>query len=272
MGMGSWMMGSWTKDLRIAARNLARRPTFAIGVALTLGLGIGATTTIYSVVDGVMLRPLPYNDPSTLVAVGTLVPRAEWVDGNADLQNLDMISFPNFLDLRERARSFEELTAILLAELTVDVGSIRVAGVSEGLFQMLDVSPALGRIFSPEEYIPIFSPVVVLSYGTWQRRMPRVSDALSRRKWRKAWRAMATLRRDYMVCALGARDGSTNWSAIDARFEGPRQAMLDGEGYQEYGLGESRLWSNDYITVEVEEGGIPSDQVLADWHREEDVV
>ena len=55
-------MGSWILELRIALRSLARRPGFALGVALTLGLGVGATTTIYAVVDGVMLRPLPYDE------------------------------------------------------------------------------------------------------------------------------------------------------------------------------------------------------------------
>ena len=102
--------------------------------------------------------------------------------------------------------------------------------------------------------------------------MPQVSAALSRRKWRKAWRAMAKLRRDYMVYALGS-DRSANWSAIEARFEGPRQAMLAAEGYKESGLVVGpRLWSNDYLTVEVEEGGIPSDHVLADWYDDSEVV
>ena len=78
-GMGrGWEMGTWLKDLKIAARTLSRRPGFSLGVALTLGLGIGATTTVYSVVDGVVFRPLPYDDPSRLVAVGALVPGAEW--------------------------------------------------------------------------------------------------------------------------------------------------------------------------------------------------
>ncbi len=96
-GSGGWEMGmgSSIKDLGIAARSLARRPRFALGVALTLGLGIGATTTIYSVVDGVLFRPLPYDDPSTLVAVGALAPGQEWIDRQAGLQDLGSISVPN---------------------------------------------------------------------------------------------------------------------------------------------------------------------------------
>ena len=76
MGRGG-DMGSWLRDLRIATRTLVRRPGFSLGVIVTLGLGIGATTTVYAVVDGVMLRPLPYSDPSALVAVGSMVPGEE---------------------------------------------------------------------------------------------------------------------------------------------------------------------------------------------------
>ena len=119
-GMG---MGSWMRDLRIAARSLARRPGFALGVALTLGLGIGATTTIYSVVDGVMLRPLPYDDASTLVAVGTLLPGAEFVDGGAGLQDLARISMLNYVDFRARARSDIQRLSL--------VGEGRIAGDDE---------------------------------------------------------------------------------------------------------------------------------------------
>ena len=150
-------MGSWTRDLRIAARSLARRPGFALGVALTLGLGIGATTTIYSVVDGVMLRPLPYDDPSTLVSVGSLVSGMEWVDGDGTLQDLGKMSVPDYQDLQERARSFETLAAIDArgwgVTLAVDDGVEEVAGsaASAELFEILGVSPALGRTFLPED-------------------------------------------------------------------------------------------------------------------------
>jgi hypothetical protein len=81
-------MGSIIQDVRIAARTIRRRPGFALGVALTLGLGIGATTTIYSVVDGVILSPLPFEDPEALVAVGTTFPTREWVEGFDGLQHL----------------------------------------------------------------------------------------------------------------------------------------------------------------------------------------
>ena len=111
-GGGRDIMGGMLKNLRIAARTLARRPGFALGVVLTLGLGIGATTTIYAVVDGVMLRPLPYEDPSALVAIGTLSPTSEWLDQEAGLQDLGQISAQNYRRFRDRTRSFEALAAI----------------------------------------------------------------------------------------------------------------------------------------------------------------
>ena len=174
MGRGG-DMGSWLRDLRIAARSLAHRPGFSLGVALVLGLGIGATTAIFTVVDAVMLRPLPYDDPSTLVAVGSLDPGAEWVDGDPALQDLVPMSFPNYLDLRERARSFEDLTAIMLAESPIEVGEtdpeyLRIAGVTPGLFEMLDAAPALGRTLLPEDYLATAPRVGVITYATWQRR------------------------------------------------------------------------------------------------------
>ncbi len=168
-------MGSWAKELGVAVRNLRRRPSFALGVALTLGLGIGATTTIFGVVDGVMLRPLPYDDPSKLVTVGVVLPTAERVDGAPGLQDLGLISTPNYVDFGERTRSFENLAAIGTTSVYFpDVGDgpevAMAANVSPELFAILRVSPALGRTFLPEEYIGASGPAVMLSYGTWQRR------------------------------------------------------------------------------------------------------
>ena len=162
------------KDLTFAARSLRRRPGFSLGVALTLGLGIGATTTIYAVVDGVMLRPLPYDEPSTLVAVGALLPTQEWTDRSADLQNLVPISQPNYQDFRKRSRSFETMAVIekfdvFLADTGNGPDMLAGARVSPELFDILGVSPALGRTFFPDEYSVASADVVMLTYGAWQR-------------------------------------------------------------------------------------------------------
>ncbi len=170
---GVWL-DDLARDLKVATRSLARRPGFSLGVALTLGLGIGATTTIYSIVDGVMLRPLPYEEASALVAVGALLPTAEWRDRAANLQDLALISTPNYEDFRERTRSFEKMAAIeKIAVYLADAGDgpdmLAGARISPELFEILGVSPALGRTFFPEEYSVASENVAMLTYGAWQR-------------------------------------------------------------------------------------------------------
>jgi putative ABC transport system permease protein len=168
-------MGLWTQDLRIAARGLARRPGFALGVAMTLALGIGATTTIFSVVDGVLLRPLSYDAAGQLAAVGAVFPTREWDDEGAGLQHLAGISYLNYSDYSERTRSFDglaaiELTSVLLPDRGDGPELVSSAVVSEDFFALLGVTPALGRVFLPEEYSTSAPSVVMLTYGAWERR------------------------------------------------------------------------------------------------------
>ncbi|MEM7414885.1 MAG: ABC transporter permease [Gemmatimonadota bacterium] len=168
-------MGMWVQDVRAAGRSLRRRPGFAFGVALTLGLGIGATTTVFTVVDGVMLRPLPYDDPGRLVALGTTFPTREWADEEAGLQHLAGMSLLNFRDLSERARSFDglagvELTNVLLPDQGSGPEFAGAARVSPDLFHVLGATPAIGRSFLPDEHSVDADAVVMLSYGAWERR------------------------------------------------------------------------------------------------------
>ena len=102
-------MGGMGRDLAFSARSLLRRPTLALGVVLTLGVGVGATTAIYSVVDGILLKPLRYPDSGRLVAVGTMFPGREWDDEAASLQHLAGVSYKNYADFRDRAHSFSSL-------------------------------------------------------------------------------------------------------------------------------------------------------------------
>ena len=108
---GDGMIGLWT-DVRIAMRGLSRRPAFGLGVALTLGLGVGATTSIFSVVDAVVLRPLAFEDPDRLVAVGATFPTREWADEEAGLQHLAGINLLNLLDYADRARSLSTVAGV----------------------------------------------------------------------------------------------------------------------------------------------------------------
>ncbi len=168
-------MGGWGKDVRLALRGVARRPGFAATVVLTLAVGIGATTTIFSVVDGVVFRPLPYDDPSELVVVGTTFPGREWDDATADLQHLAGTSVLNYLDLRERSHTLVELSGVEIRSfLMPDEGNgpelVDAAAVTEGFFALLRVSPVLGRLFLPDDHLSGAPDVAVLTHDAWVTR------------------------------------------------------------------------------------------------------
>ena len=155
------------QDLRYAARTLRKSPGFTIVAALTLALGIGANTAIFSVVDAVILRPLPYPEPSRLVELWGNVKRAKVERRGA--------SFPDYLDWRAQSRSFEAMAAFDSGTMTltgVDEPE-RITGefVSQPYFDLLGMRPALGRTFLPEEdEVPQRNAVIILSDGLWKRR------------------------------------------------------------------------------------------------------
>ncbi len=153
------------QDVRYAARMLARSPGFTAVAVLTLALGIGANTAIFSVVNAVLLRPLPYQDSDRIVTL--------WQE-NEKLRILEEVSPPDFLDWQERSRSFEAMALIQPYGLDYagdgEPESFRASLVSEGFFQVLGVRPYAGRPFSAQEFRPGTSNVVVLSYGLWQRK------------------------------------------------------------------------------------------------------
>src|SRR5215207_1491882 len=158
------------KDLRFGIRSLAKRPAFTAIAVLTLALGIGASTAIFSVVDGVLLRSLPFPDPDQIVQLrevnerGSRMPFAE----------------PNFLDVRARSHSFEGV-AQYNGQLTTVIGGsepVRVSAyaVSADFFNVLGVKPLLGRTFASEESKAGGPPVAVVSYGFWQRLLGGKTD------------------------------------------------------------------------------------------------
>ena len=169
------------RDLRVALRSLLRRPGLSLGVVLTVALGIGATTTVYSVVDGLVLRPLPYEGASALVTVGSILPTAALIDVETGLQNLSPMSSIDYEGLNAQARSFESLSAIGVQRVLVsdDNGvetAVSGASVGSGFFATLAISPVLGRAFLPEDFIlpeglePSAGDVAMISHGYWQRR------------------------------------------------------------------------------------------------------
>ncbi len=168
-------MERWIWDLRVAMRGLRRRPGFATVVLLTLGLGIGATTTIFSVVDTVLLRPLPYDDAARLVAVGNTFPGREWSEQAPELQHLAGVSWANFAEVRDRVRSFQGLAAgewgsVLLPDDGSGPQVVSQLRVTEGFFDLLGAAPILGRTFLTDDFGPAGSSLVVLSHYAWRTR------------------------------------------------------------------------------------------------------
>ncbi len=151
-------------DLRYAARQLVKSPSFAIIAILTLALGIGASTTIFSVVNGVLLNPLPYPHADRLVVLFHNKPN--FVNGS--------ISYPNFLDWQRDNRSFEAIAAYRHGGMKLTgAGEAENLGgrmVSAGFFEILGVTPLLGRTFRAEEDQLGANPTVMISEGLWKRK------------------------------------------------------------------------------------------------------
>ncbi|MGB7923549.1 MAG: ABC transporter permease [Pyrinomonadaceae bacterium] len=167
------MIGTLLQDLRYGVRALLLKPGFAAVAILTVALGIGATSTIFSFVNGILLRPLPYQNPERLVLL----------DETAVKRGVDSmgVSFPNFVDWREQNHVFEDIGAHVEDSLTLagdgEPEQLAGANVSQGTFEVLGVAPVLGRTFVAEEDRPDHDTVAILSYGLWQRRFgsnPRI--------------------------------------------------------------------------------------------------
>jgi putative ABC transport system permease protein len=154
-------------DVRFAIRQMAKRPGFTLVVVLTMALGIGANAAIFSVLDAVLLRPLPYPEPQKLIKVWSRF------TGIGMPNDQNWVSAPEFRDYQQLNRSFTDLAAIGIDAFNLGVkGSpMRVIGaaVSPNLFGMLDAQPMLGRTFLPEEAQPGREKELVLSYGLWKR-------------------------------------------------------------------------------------------------------
>ena len=159
-------MENLLQDIRFGFRQLIKRPGFAALAIISMALGIGANTSIFSLVDTALLRPLAVKEPSRLVELyGTIHNGAEW----------SLESYPNYKEYRDRNTVFSGLFVyrVVVSSLTVNNSSQRVWGylVSGNYFDVLGVKPLLGRTFLPEEdQTPDSHPVAVLSYSCWQHR------------------------------------------------------------------------------------------------------
>ncbi len=173
-GWESLVETSW-QDLRFAARMLRNNPGFTAVAMLTLALGIGANTAIFSVVQGVVLAPLPYREPDRLVMV--------WLN-NLNLKSITDLSYADFVDWQRSARSFEKMTAY--AWRGFDLSSpgtpehLQGREISANFFTTLGVELARGREFSAEEDRNGGAPVVIISNSLWRDRFGRSTTAMGK--------------------------------------------------------------------------------------------
>jgi predicted permease len=170
------MIDSLLKDIRYGARSLWKRPASTVVALVTLALGIGVNTAIFSAVDSILLRPLPLKDPDRLVSI--------WEQGLAQGVNQNEVAPANFFDLRTQTQSFEGIGAHGPQDLnlTGDGEPERLNGelVSANVLSLLGVEPALGRSFVANEDQPGQEHVVVLSDALWQRRFNRDPSIVNR--------------------------------------------------------------------------------------------
>lgn len=170
----SWALAGVWQDLRYAARVLRKQCAFTTACALTLALGIGATSALFSIVDAVLLRPLPFREPARLVRPVSML-RDGRVGG---------ISYPDFLDWQSRSRAFESMAVYSPQSFALrgpeGMSQVRGAVVSADLFTVLGVRPGLGREFAPADGTPGAPMTVVLSDGLWRDRFGADPDLLGR--------------------------------------------------------------------------------------------
>src|SRR5688572_7503637 len=154
------------KDLQYAIRSLRRQPGFAIITVLTLALGIGANTAVFSVVNGVLLRPLPYPEPERLEFITSQFPSLGF--------NQFWISPPEFLEFRDHNQTFESVGAYVVG--AVNLGTAPPsrpvsAQITPELMPTLGVTPMIGRWFTAADTAPTAPPVMILSWELWQRSL-----------------------------------------------------------------------------------------------------
>ena len=160
-------MNTLLRDLRYSLRLLIKSPAFTAVAIFSIALGIGANTTVFSVINAVLLKSLPYKDPSGLVLV--------WGDSNEEmLRKHNQVSATDVADFRAQATAFEDVAAYTgwypIMSGDNEAERIPAIQVGDGFFKIMKGTPILGRVFTPEEQQDGKDFVVVLGYGLWQRR------------------------------------------------------------------------------------------------------
>jgi len=169
-------MDRFLQDLRYGLRLLIRSPGFALIAITALAIGIGANTAIFSVVNGVLLKALPYDNPDELTMV--------WLDNRRQSIHEDITSWPNYIDWRDQNTTFQAMAGYRPGRRNLtgqgEPEELVSCGVTENFFSLMRVSAVQGRTFTPEETQPGKDSVVVLSFGLWQRRFGGDPEILSK--------------------------------------------------------------------------------------------
>lgn len=190
-------MTNLLQDLRYAIRQLRRSPGFTLTAVLTLAFGIGATTAIFSIVEGVLLRPLPFSDPSRLVFLADII---DGVDYGGDLPGVTapgvriyMRDTTAFSNLGSYQPSTYELSGL------GDASQIEATRLTASMFPVLGVAPLMGRVFTQKED-DSSAPVAVLSYGMWHSRFHGDERILGRKILldRKPYEIVGVMPRDFV--------------------------------------------------------------------------
>lgn len=170
-GWESWLDDT-ARDIAYASRSFRRSPAFTIVAVLTLGIGIGANTAIFSVVHGILLKPLPYKDSDRIVRLYMNMPASE-SPSKRPLRAARGLTAQQIDEVRQRVRAFSHVgtaSASLRGLPSIeDAARLQVASVSASVFEMIDAKPLLGRVFTMQDEVPSSPPVIVLSHTAWQR-------------------------------------------------------------------------------------------------------
>jgi predicted permease len=168
------MLSTFWQDVRFGLRMLGKNPGFAAIAVLTLALGIGANTALFSVVNGVLLNPMPYQEPERLMAL---------YSKTADFTR-SSISYPNFLDWRRDNQTFTSMAAFRPDNLNLtgmgDAERLKTEMVSATFFPLLGVKPILGRVFTEQEDQVGAAPVALISEGLWKRKFGASPDVVGK--------------------------------------------------------------------------------------------
>ena len=219
------------RDLRIAVRHLRRSPGFGVTAVLMLAFGIGATTAIFSIVEGVLLRPLPFPQSQRLVSVGDIVIGADF-GGNGEAE----VTGPDIRAYTRETRSFENIGGYVQTRYELsgsgEPAQVRAARMTAGVFPALAVRPLMGRVFTEQEDDGS-EPVAVISYSLWQNRMHGDSDVLGRKILldRNPYVIIGVMPRQFeFPLAPGHMNSSELWIPMSLRpseLEGSGQASWD---------------------------------------------